>query len=520
MYDLVIRSGTIIDGRKKARFQADIGLIGDKIAAVGRIDEGQSVLDASGKIVAPGFIDVHTHTDGWLLKHENLFSKTGQGFTTEVIMADGISYAPLNRHTAHEWLYYLRGLNGLQLTDYTGWESIADYMALLDRRTAQNTIPHIPYANVRTLACGFGRSGPDDVQMSHIVSEVEKGVAAGAVGLSTGLDYIVECWATTDELVEACRPLAAQQGLYVTHIRYRKGMVRALQEAVDIGKRAGVPVHISHLKGGSSTPTLNEDVLNFINEVAVNEVDFSFDVYPYMASSTMLNYLFPPEIWQDGPLQVYKHLRRPEIQARTAAALAHIDLSHTYIAWLPGKANSRFQGRSLQHYLDTIGAPPVDGLTNLLIEENLAVLLVFRIGDDRLIEPFLQHPCYMMGTDGIFQDGGDVHPRHFGSAARLLGNMVRDRGLFSLEEAVYKMTGYPAARFGLTKRGEIVEGNFADLVIFDKDAIADRATMSAPQQMSVGVEQVLVNGAFIVRDGHPVTDFEDHPPGRALSFRQ
>ncbi|MFT5195703.1 MAG: N-acyl-D-amino-acid deacylase, partial [Candidatus Promineifilaceae bacterium] len=519
MFDTIIKNGTIIDGKKTQRYSADVGIIGDKVAAIGQLDLADSssavVIDAAGKIVSPGFIDVHTHTDGWYLKKPNFFSKTGQGFTSEVIMADGISYAPVNKHTAYEWIYYLRGLNGLQFEDYTGWESIADYMALLDRKTAQNTIPHIPYANVRTLACGFGRQGPDDVQMNQILGEIEKGMDAGAVGLSSGLDYIVECWATTDELVEACTAMAPQQGLYVTHIRYRKGMIPALKEAIEIGKRAGVPVHISHLKGGSSSPNLDDSVINFINDVAVNEVDFSFDVYPYMASSTMLNYLFPYEVWQDGPQQVYKHLRRPEMQSRAKAALAHIDLRNATIAWLPSKANSQFQGKTLQHYVETVGDLPIKALTNLLIEENLAVLLVFRVGDDRLIEPFLQHPNYMMGSDGIYQEDGLVHPRHYGSAAKLIGPMVRDKKLFSLEEAVSKMTSIPAKRFGLTRRGVLAEGNFADLVVFDADAVSDRATMADPIQLSVGIEHVLVNGVPIVANGRPLNENDPVQPGRA-----
>lgn len=523
MYDLIIKNGTIINGQKgKRRYRADVGIVDDKIAAIDYIDqaEGRRVIDAAGKIVAPGFIDVHTHTDGWYLKKKNFFHKTGQGFTSEVIMADGISYAPVNKHTAYEWIYYLRGLNGLQFSDYTGWESIADYMALLDGRTAQNTIPHIPYANVRTLACGFGRRGPDDVQMNHILAEVEKGMDAGAVGLSTGLDYIVECWASTDELAEACTAMAPQQGLYVTHIRYRKGMIPALQEAIEIGKRAGVPVHISHLKGGSSSANLDDSVLNFINEVAVNEVDFSFDVYPYMASSTMLNYLFPFEIWQDGPQQVFKHLRRPEMQARAKQALSHISLADATIAWLPSKANSQFQGRSLQEYVDTVGLPPIEALTNLLVEENLAVLLVFRIGDDRLIEPFLQHPNYMMGSDGIFQEGGAVHPRHYGSAAKLIGPLVRERKLFTLEEAIAKMTSIPAERFGLVQRGVLLPGNFADIVIFDEHVVSDRATLEDPVQQSVGVECVIVNGTPIVANGRPLNENDPIQPGRALKFKR
>ncbi|MEM7118508.1 MAG: D-aminoacylase [Chloroflexota bacterium] len=522
MYDLLIQNGTIIDGTKKRRYQADVAIQGDKIAKIGTIepDNARKTIDAQGKIVAPGFIDVHTHADGWLLKEPNLFSKTSQGFTTEVIMADGISYAPLNRHTAQEWMYYMRTLNGLQFVDYEGWESLADYMALIDGRTAQNAITHIPYANVRTLACGFGPKTPDDVQMNHIINEIEKGMDEGAVGLSTGLDYIVEFWATTDELVEACRAMAPQQGIYVTHIRYKKGIVAGLKEAVEIGKRAGVPVHISHLKGAAQAQDRDGGVMAYINKVAINEVDFTFDVYPYMASSTMLNAIFPYEIWQDGPLRVFDHLRKPEIQTRAAHSISHVALDKTHIAWLPSKANSHHQGKSLAQYCAEIGQPPVQALTNLLIEENLAVLLVFRMNDDAEVEPFLQHSHYMMGSDGIYQPGGAVHPRQFGSATRLIGPFVRDRQLFSLEEAIYKMTSFPAERFGLKNRGVVAEGNFADLVIFDAETVTDKATLENPQQTSEGIQNVLVNGVVIVENDSPVANLPTRRPGRALRFKQ
>ncbi len=527
MFDLIIKNGDVIDGSNSARIRADIGIVGDKIEHVGLLDDatGRQEIDALGKIVCPGFIDVHTHSDGWLLREPNFISKTSQGFTTEALLADGISYAPLSQQTAREWLYYMHALNGLQFEHYEGWESVAEYMELFNGRTSQNVIPHVPYANVRTLACGFGRTGPDDVQMNHIVSEIEKGMDAGAVGLSTGLDYIAECWSTTDELVEACQAIRPYNGLYVTHIRYKKGTVGGLKEAVEIGKRAGVPVHISHLKRGVTDKGQQDAVMDYVNNIATQEVDFSFDVYPYMASSTMLNSLLPPEVWQDGPLGVYVHLRKPGIESKVQAALLGIDLAQTYIAWLPSKGNAHYQGRSLQHYCDSVGGDIPTALINLLIEENLAVLLVFRMGDDRQLDTYLQHPNYLMGSDGIYQPAGNVHPRHFGSGTRLIGRCVRDWQLFKLEEAVWKMTGAPAARFGLVQRGIIKEGYFADIVVFDTENVMDRATLEQPDQLSTGVEHVIVNGVPIISNGEPVdldkqTIAERKLPGRSLRYKK
>ena len=521
MYDIVVANGTVIDGSRRARRRADVGISGDRIAAIGDLSgvDAAQVVDAAGRIVAPGFVDTHNHSDGWMLRKRHQVSKTTQGFTTEVIMADGISYAPVNRHTAHEWLYYMRGLNALRLEDYTGWETLGDYMALLDRRNVQNVITQIPYANVRTLICGWGPAPADDLQLKLIQLQVEQGMEDGACGLSTGLDYAAQCFASTAELAAACLPMAAAQAPYVTHMRYKIGTLPALKEAVEIGRRAGVPVHISHLKAASEADT--EAILSYVDQVAVHEVDFSFDVYPYLPGSTLLNYLLPYEIWHEGPLAALPKLREPAIRAQVDLGLEIYasNLDSIRIAWLPGKENSQYQGKTLAEYVDAVGKSPVDALCDLLIEENLAVLLVFFQGDDSFVEPFLAHDSYMMGTDGVYHEGAVIHPRQYGSAARLLGSCVR-KGLFSLEDAVWKLSGAPAARFGLRDRGRVEEGCIADLVVFDAEVVQDNATYSEPHQLASGIGDVLVNGVPIIREGAAVEEMGPVLPGRALQFKQ
>jgi N-acyl-D-amino-acid deacylase len=519
-FDLIIRGGTVIDGTRAPRLRADVGVRGERIEAVGDLSaaESREVIHAEGRIVAPGFVDLHNHSDGWLLKRPHLAAKTTQGFTTEVLMADGISYAPVRQSNAAEWIYYLRSLNALRIDEYRDWESIADYLALIDRNNVQNAATHIPYANVRVNACGWGRCVPDDYQMREIRAAIRQGMDEGAVGLSTGLDYISECFSTTDELVEACAEMADRRGLYVTHIRYKKGHLPALREAVEIGRRAGVPVHISHLKGRDAAQ--GEQILEYIDRVARHEVDFSFDVYPYQPGSTMLNFLLPNEVWEDGPLAVLPKLTDPAIRERFSKGLEiyDLDLDQIHIAWTHSKENACHQGKLLSEYVLETGLPAADALCNLLIEERLAVLLVFNQGDDRLVEPFLKHDLYLMGSDGIYFDDGVIHPRMYGSAPRVLGPCVRDRKLFTLEEAVYKLSGGPARRFGLRDRGEIRKGAFADLVIFDAATVTDRATYSDPHQTGVGIEQVVVNGVPIVVDGAPRTEFQGHLPGRVLRY--
>ena len=519
MLDLIVQGGILIDGTGNPRYRADLGVLGDRIQQIGDLTgkEARDRIDARGRAVAPGFVDVHNHSDSWLLSNPNFLSKTAQGFTTEVIMADGISYAPVDRETVHSWIYYLRSLNGLRLEEYEDWESLAEYMALLDGRTAQNSIPHIPYANVRALACGFGRQAPDDVQMAQILREIEKGMEAGAVGISTGLDYIAQCHASTDELVRACRVMAPQ-GLYATHMRYKMGILAALEEAVEIGKRAGVPVHISHLKAVDE-PTA-EKVLDYVDRVATQEVDFSFDVYPYLPGSTMLNFLMPYEIWDQGPLAALDQLRTRRFRDRLASILDVPPLDQAIVAWTSSKGNHHLQGMAMGDYISRRGLSPADAIADLLIEENLSILLVFHRGDDSMVEPFLSHSHYMMGSDGIYQEGGLIHPRHYGSGPRLLGPCVRDRKLFSLEEAVHKLSGYPSRRFGLRDRGFLKEGNFADLVVFDPDTVQDRATYKNPHQLPSGIDHVVINGVPVLRHSQPVEGLDSPLPGRALRFHQ
>ena len=520
MFDYLIVGGEVIDGTRAPRFRADVGIHGDRIGAVGDLGDAEARhrIDASQRIVAPGFIDVHNHSDGWMIKRSHLEAKTKQGFTTEVLAADGISYAPVNQFTADQWVFYLRALNALEPDEYQGWQTLEEFMSAIDGCNVQNVMTHIPYANIRSMVCGWGRHAVDDYQMRQIQLEIRRGMEAGAVGLSTGLDYIVQCFSTTDELAEACTAMAEFNGLYVTHARYKKTLLPALKEAVEIGRRAGVSVHISHLK--AQTTSQIEEVLSYIDNVARHEVDFSFDVYPYQPGSTMLSYLLPYDVWVDGPLSAWEKLNDPEIRHRFAEGLDayRLDLDHVILAWVGSDKNAQRVGKTLSAFISETGLEPADALCQLLIDEQLAVLCVMDEGDDLLIRPFLQHDLYMMGSDGIYFPDSTVHPRVYGSSGRLLGPSVRDWNLFSLEDAVHKQTGKTAGRFGLQNRGAIQQDNFADVVVFDPTTVGDHATYSTPHQFTSGIEHVLVNGQPIIEGGEVVSVNDDRFPGRFLKY--
>jgi N-acyl-D-amino-acid deacylase len=522
-FDLLIRGAKLIDGTGAPARRADVAIARERILAVGDLAaeaaSAARVIDAAGLVAAPGFIDVHTHSDGWLCKIPNLVAKTSQGFTTEVLMSDGISYAPVSESNWRQWFVYLRALNGLELSDYSGWRTIADYMAVLDGRTAQNVAAQIPYANLRVLAAGWGRAPLDDTQTNLMRRAVEQAMDAGAVGISTGLDYVSQCFATIDELVEVCSAMHSWGGIYATHVRYKKGTLGGVREAVEIGRRADVPVHISHLKAGSTAEA--DEILSYIDRVAVNEVDFSFDVYPYLAGSTMLHYILPYEAWEDGPLGVPAKLVRQDIRAKFATLLEIFPapLERIVLAWGASKASAAYVGQTAAEYVARSGKRAADALADLLIAENLAVLCVIRSEDDALIDPFVAHPRFMLGSDGIFFADGQIHPRMYGSAARVLGTMVRERRLFSIEEAVRKLSAIPAGRFGLVDRGEIRPGAFADVVLFDPSTISDHATYDSPHQLSTGVERVLVNGVEVFAGGK-ASEIGPELPGRALRFKE
>ncbi len=507
MYDVVFLGGMVIDGTGAERFAADVAVTGDKIAAVGRLAGGaaKQTIDCRGRVVAPGFIDVHNHSDGWMLVHPQQTWKTSQGYTTEVLMADGISYAPVEEHNWRAWMHYLRSLNGLSLADYRGWKSLGDYMALLDGHNVQNSATHVAYANVRTCAVGFGRvARPDDVQMREIKQRIRQGMEQGAVGLSTGMDYIDQCHATTEEIATACSVIQPYDGLYVTHIRYKLGLLPALREAVEIGRRAGVKVHISHLKGSSEAEV--QQVLEFIDKEARQQVDFSFESYPYQRGSTMVNFLLPYEVWADGPLGVVNRLDRPEVRAHFREALVAfaVPLSQIHIAWTAAPRCEGLHGMSLEEFVRMRNKPVEEALIDLLIDSNLATLLVAGSPQDQLVEPLLKHDLAVHGSDGIYFAGGHVHPRVYGSTGRWLGPLVRDRKVFSLEEAVHKLSGKSAARFGLAGRGVIREGAFADVVVFDPETVTDNATYEQPTKLCSGIDHVVVNGQFVVSGSQPV----------------
>lgn len=291
--------------------------------------------------------------------------------------------------------------------------------------------------------------------------------------------------------------------------------LEGLKEAVEIGRRAGVPVHISHLMGRSIQES--EALLDYIDRVAVHEVDFSFDSIPYCSASTLLLSQLPLGAWEEGPSAALRRMRDPALQEAFAAKLADLRLDQYFIAHIPDPKYAHLQGTTLAQYIAERNEPPVQAVLGLLQETDMAVLMVYQYGAGGAPAwPFLAHPCCMLGTDGIYFPDGCIHPRMYGSSARMLGSLVREQRLFPLEAAVHKMTGLPAKRFGLQQRGVLAEGYFADVVIFDPARVRDRATYLSPHLPSEGFEHVWINGCPVVQAGKAMD--ATVPPGRTLRY--
>lgn len=523
MFDYIIRNATVIDGRR--RENADVGITGKYISAVGDLSRSRAgkTLDARGKILSPGFTDTHTHMDGWLLKEPYMLPKVSQGITTEIVMGDGISYAPMpqNLDKAKELVLYQEALNALDESEYTEWHTLSEYATRVEGRNVQNFACLIPYSNLRVAAVGYSPGKPTRIELESMLDLARQGMADGAVGFSTGLEYLAQYHGSTDEIVELCKEIGRHGGVYVTHMRYQLGTLPALAEAVEIGKRAGIPVHVSHLKGTDEAES--QAILDYIDRVAVNEVEFSFDIYPYLPGSTMLSYLFPEHIWNDGPREALRKLRGGEFRSEIENAFDQVDLESLLVARVVSSDGQRFEGLNLLQCMELVGAPSIYELVaQWMREEGLGVLLLFlesRFHDESINYPLLIHDRCSLGSDGIFHEESPVHPRVYGSFPKVLGRYVREQKLLSLEEAVRKLSSLPCEIFGLEKRGYIDEGNYADLVMFDPDKIIDHATFDNPHQVSSGVSEVFVNGTLILENEEMVDPSSYSLPGCFLKLR-
>lgn len=520
-FDLLFRNARIVDGSGNPWYRADLAVADGRIASIGhRLDgEARRVVDVTDRILAPGFIDMHAHSDAMLLAQPRHESKVFQGVTTDLIGQDGLSYAPVTPRTLSEIRRHLAGLNGDDDAIGWDWTSVASYLDRFEQHVAVNVAFLVPHNAVRIGAMGWEQRTATPTELDRMRGLVAEGMQDGAFGVSTGLTYPPNEWSDTEEMVALCEVAARYGGVYVTHMRgHGDGLIEPIQESIEIARRAGLPLHFSHLKSSRLGSPRNLDGVRELLAHARDEgLDVTFDSYQYSNGSSMLHSQLPSWMHAGGPDAEIERLQSPAMRQRIRDEWrAHPPAwGRQHIGSVRSQANQWMEGQTLEALIQRSGKDAVDFFCDLLLEENLAVSHVSAGGgtDDDLRE-LLLHPLQMMGSDGLLI-GEHLHPRTYGTFVRVLQRYVREQGVLRVEEAIRKFASFPAQRLGLTDRGVLKVGMRADLVAFDERTVTENATSDEPRRLASGFSHVAVNGTLVLDDGRHT----GATPGHALRHR-
>ncbi|MET0772072.1 MAG: amidohydrolase family protein [Candidatus Limnocylindrales bacterium] len=523
--DLLIHGGTVVDGTGEPGVAADVAVHGDRLTILpvdARAPDAGRRIDATGLVVAPGFIDLHSHSGLMVLAEPRHEPKVRQGVTTEVIGVDGNSYAPFR--SRDDLLAFARlnaGLDGLPDGLDLDWGSTDSYLRRFDRRVAVNLAFMVGNSALRIEALGWDDVPADAVALDRMRGLLRESMEEGAFGISSGLDYPPGAFATTDELAALAAEAARHRGIYHTHVRYALGdrFLDPFREAIEIGRLGGGPVHITHFYRRSTAPGPAEAMIGLVEEARAIGQDVTWDTYPYEWASTRLLIMLPPWVQAGGPAPLMERLTdrgvrdrlRAEIAARGVMFAGPSAWDEVRLGALRTDAYRDWEGRTLGELMRASGADVVDTVCDLLLAEDLRTNQVTPGPAHGSLGPFLSHPVSMVGTDSTFV-GEKPSPRTWGSFPRVLGEFVRDQRLMGLEEAVRKLTSAPAARLGIPDRGMLRDGMRADITVFDPATVASTATYDRPRSFPVGIPYVIVNGVVVVDDGVHTGAL----PGRAL----
>lgn len=526
--DTVVRNGRIVDGTGSPWFRGSVGIENGKIVEITRKRNpgltGEVEIDAEGSIVAPGFIDTHSHSDLELFDDPTLAPKIRQGITTEILGQDGFSMAPMYREGgATEWKTQLSALAG-DINVSWDWGSVTDYFdAIEEQGLGPNVGMLMGHGTARFNILGMDDREPTEDELAEMQSLVSEALEDGALGFSTGLIYTPATYASTEEVTALASCLEPYGRPFIAHIRSEGRWIwEALDEFIDIGAEHGIPLHLSHFKvAGTQQQGHASRAIQQLETARARGVDITAEQYPYDSGSTMLSAILPPWVHADGPDELLEKLESSEIreQMRTDieewripgwenfAGLAGWE--NIYVTNAP--ENSACEGLSIDEIATQQNTSTIDSVCDLLINNDLAVSMRVKLLAEEDIREILSCDLVTVGTDGLF--GGEPHPRVYGSYPRIFGHYVRDENLLSLEEMIRKMTSLPARAMDLEKKGILRPEMDADLVVFDPDIVASPATYDHPRQYPRGITHVVVNGRPVVAD----SKVTENTPGEVLT---
>ncbi|MDY6819930.1 MAG: D-aminoacylase [Halobacteriales archaeon] len=503
---------TILDGSGGDPITGHVHIDDGRIQRISATPGGADrVIDLDGRYLAPGFIDMHAHSELRLLDRPDAAEKVTQGVTLEVLGQDGVSVAPAPEPLQEEWARRIRSLDGTH--DPWSWTTVKEYLDTLDDAApAVNCVMYAPHGNLRSTAAGFEDRPLDAIEIETLQDRLREAIDAGAFAMSKGMIYPPSAYARDDELVALAETLSQRNGFMVSHVWNESDrVVESIDRYIKLCEQGGCQPHISHLKvAGEDNWGRSTEVLEVIDAATDRDTRVTFDQYPWTAGSTMLSALLPPWARKGESADIIDRLEDPDAReriresintgheewenlAKAAGTWDNILLTHT--------ASGQYEGETIADIAADRDADPIETLCDLLVAEDLDVTMADFVMDDQDIERFLADERGTICTDGIF--GGKPHPRAVGTYPRLLGRYVRDRNTLSVETAVYKAAGHPADILGLPDRGRIREGYRADLVVFDLDTVAANATYENPLQYADGIDYVLVNGRIAVEAGEP-----------------
>ena len=508
--DTLIQNATVVDGTGKTTpYRADVAIARDRIAAVGDLSgvgAGRRI-DASGLVLAPGFIDVHVHSELALLGSRDQCAHVRQGVTTQLLAPDGFGWAGMPLDKARDMWAGTRFAYGDVQID-PDWPCIEDYLSLFPGCSPANVYPQVPHGAVRMAAVGWDARPATDAELEQMVRLTRDWMEAGAGALNCGLDYQPAVHADTRELVALCEVVASCGGIYAAHIRKCiLGRREAWEETFELHRRTGIPVHISHER-------VDVEAASLLDGADRDGIDITFESYLYSAGMTHMTMMVPMEVQAGSPAEVLERLRDPAVRERSLPylreQLGRMDQVVSYTR------SGRFVGLTVVEAASRSGVTPEAFAYDLILEEEGMQCFIFpwQVPPEEAEETVAAtavHPRMMIASDGAY-NMPHPHPRGTGCYARVLGEFVRERKLLTLQEAVFKMSGFPAQRFGLRDRGEISEGGAADLVVFDPETVAAGSTFQEPLLPPVGIDWVFVNGQPVVESGQ-VTE---RRPGRVL----